>query len=71
MLNVYNISKISNINAKYKFFKLTVIKDNLNVVLKPKFWPDGVKCKKWIDYNKIESITFYRNQYNSLNRLDN
>ena len=70
-VNVYNISKTSNINAKYKSFKLTVAKDNLKVILKPKFWPNGVKYKKWIGYNKIESITFYKIQYNSLNRLDN
>ena len=60
MLNVYNISKISNINAKYKSFKLTVAKNNLNIVLRPKFWLDGVKCKKWIDYNKINQLLFIK-----------
>ena len=64
-IKVYDISKTSNDGAMYKSFKLRVSMTNLKIILNPNFWPEGVKCKRWIDYRKIKSVTFSSKQYHN------
>ena len=67
-IGVKHVIKKSNINAKYKSYKVTIKKSDLNSVLNRHFWPEGVLCKVWKEYNhknKINSVSFVRKNYNS------
>ena len=46
-ITVRELIRVSNVNAKYKSFKLSVCKDNKDKVMSPELWPQGVCIEKW------------------------
>ena len=47
-LFIGNCTKISHPAAKYKSFRLNVLTGQMGIVLNERFWPNGVKVKKFI-----------------------
>ena len=41
------IERKSHPDSKYKSFKISMFKDQINTVLSNNFWPRGVLCKIW------------------------
>ena len=42
---------------------ITINKSDFNIVLTEDFWPEGILCKIWREYNneiKINSVSFVR-----------
>ena len=66
---VKSIEQKSNINSKFKSFKLTVSGDDAQILLRPSFWPDGVKCKRWQerrnDRFNVRPVTFVGKRFSN------
>ena len=54
--------------SRYKSFKVTVFKKDLNKLLDSDFWPEGVMCRIWKDYvdKKSKSISFFGKKYKNI-----
>ena len=48
---MYEIERKSHIDAKYKSFMIVISKFDKNKLLGKNFFPNGIKCKNWIDHN--------------------
>ena len=46
-VKVHNVLRTSNINAKFKSFKISILKEDVNRVKSYNFWPEGIYCKYW------------------------
>ena len=67
-INVGFILKKSHEKAKYKSFKITVYKSDINKLLDENFWPNRVKCRLWkeLKNNRVDSVSFFGNKYKYL-----
>ena len=68
-INVNSVILKSKPESKYKSFKITVFKRDLNYLLNNDFWPEGVMCKIWRDYDnkKSKSLSFVGKKYKNIN----
>ena len=63
-IKVKNVTT-SHVDAKYKFFKVVILRDDLKHVLNKDFWPEGVKFRIWKKkilsnhHNNIRSRAYY------------
>ena len=51
-ITVSDVKKISNVEAKYCSFKVSVSLNDVDKVLKPNIWPEGVKIRKFVKFSK-------------------
>ena len=51
-VNVDTIEKVSHVDASMQPFKVTINNDHLHTVMVAKFWPIGIKCRKF--FNKSQ-----------------
>lgn len=57
-ISVSELVTVSNVNAKYKSFRLSVCIDDKDKVMSPDIWPQGICIEKWRSRaNNKESVT--------------
>ena len=54
-IDVLDIRKVSHLDSKFKSFKVSVYKNDLNTLLNESFWPIGFKTSIWKKYSTHES----------------
>ena len=68
-ISVHDIKKISNSEAKYMSYKITIPKNFIKDVLNKSFWPPGIGCRIWKDLKKetkSRTLSFVGRNYRSL-----
>ena len=63
-----DINMVSHENSKFKSFRISICKYDLNRVRERDFWPNGIKCNLWNDKN-IRNRQFYNSRYNDSKSL--
>ena len=59
--DVHDVSLVSNLNARFKSFKIIVSRDECSKLLDKYFWPEGVIVKPWRNYNNPHKSKEYFN----------
>ena len=64
-VDVDEVTVKSNNDARYRSFKVKIKRNDLKLVLDRNFWPQGVGCKIWKDFDKKthKSISFVGSKY--------
>ena len=59
-IKVLNIDCISHHKSKFKSFKVSIYKNDIEQVLNENFWPTGIHCKLWREFtsNSIDGKTY-------------
>ena len=52
-ISIENFAKMSNDNAPMQSFKFTISCDDYDNIMKPEFWPKGVRCRRFIYKRRI------------------
>ena len=75
-IKVQDISLISHKNSRYRSFKVSLYKNQLDDILNEKNWPQGILVKPWKDlrrhHNMSRQTTFFNTKHrNSINNNNN
>ena len=57
-IDVYRVELKSHTDSKFKSFKITLSKNDVNNVLNESFWPHGIRCNKWNEPKSISGDNF-------------
>ena len=64
-IDVKEVTVKSNRDARFKSFRVTINRTDLKIVLNKSFWPFGVGCKIWKDFDRktFKTINFIGSRY--------
>ena len=64
-IDVKEVTVKSNRDARFKSFRVTINRKDLKLVLNKAFWPYGVGCKVWKDFDRktFKTINFIGSRY--------
>ena len=58
---MYRVELKFHSHSKFKSFKITLSKNDINIVLNESFWPHGIRCKKLNESKNIYDDNFSKN----------
>ena len=69
-VDCYNIERSSHSDAKFKSFKVTICKSDLDTIMNKSFWPFGVRCKIWKnrESRNARTVSFIGSKYRNADR---